>query len=57
MNKWIFRLISLVIGVVSPEIRTGVAELLDKLEAQAKKTANPWDDMLVAMLKEIMTGK
>jgi len=57
MNKWIFRLISLVIGVVSPEIRTGVAELLDKLEAQAKKTTNPWDDMLVAMLKEIMTGK
>lgn len=57
MNEWIFRLIALVINVVSPEIRTGVKELLDKLEAMAKKTANPWDDVLVAMLKQIMTGK
>jgi len=57
MNKWIFGLIQLVIGVVSPEIRTGATELLDNLEKQAKKTANPWDDMLVAMLKQIMTGE
>lgn len=57
MDKWIFNLIGLVIGVVSPEIRSGVTDVLDKLEAQAKKTANPWDDMLVAMLKQIMTGK
>lgn len=57
MSDWIFRILVLVIGVVSPEIRTGVTELLDKLEAQAKKTANPWDDILVALLKQIMTGK
>lgn len=57
MELWIFRLIGLVIGIVSPEIRTGVTELLDRLEEKAKKTDNPWDDMLVAMLKQIMTGK
>ncbi|GAH91451.1 unnamed protein product [marine sediment metagenome] len=57
MHEWIFKLIGLVIGVVSPELRTGVARLLDKLEEQAKRTANPWDDILVAMLKQIMTGK
>ncbi|GAH96921.1 unnamed protein product [marine sediment metagenome] len=57
MNQWIFRLIALVVGVVSPEIRKGAAELLDDLEKKAKATANPWDDMLVAMLKNIMTGK
>ncbi|GAH42770.1 unnamed protein product [marine sediment metagenome] len=57
MHEWIFGLIRLVIGVVSPELRTGVAALLDKLEEQAKRTSNPWDDILVAMLKQIMTGK
>lgn len=57
MDVWIFRLIGLVIGVVSPEIRTGVKELLDILEKKAKQTANPWDDILVAMLRQIMTGK
>lgn len=57
MDVWIFKLIALVIGVVTPEIRTGVTELLDKLEEKAKKTANPWDDILVAMLKQIITGK
>jgi len=56
MNVWILGLIRLVVGVVSPEIRTGVKELLNALEDKAKKTANPWDDMLVAMLKQIMTG-
>ena len=57
MEVWIFRLIGLVIGVVSPEIRTGVSALLNKLEEQARQTENPWDDMLVAMLKQVMTGK
>lgn len=57
MNEWIFRVIELVIGIVSPEIRTGVVELLDKLDEKAKQTKNPWDDMLVAMLRTIMTGK
>lgn len=57
MNLWILGLIRLVIGVVSPELRTGVKELLNSLEAKAKKTPNPWDDMLVAMLKQIMTDE
>ena len=57
MNKWIFTLINLVVSVVSPEIRTGVTALLQDLEDKAKKTANPWDDMLVALLKQIMTGE
>jgi len=57
MGIWLFQLITLVVGVVTPQIRTGAMTLLDDLEAQAKKTDNPWDDMLVAMLKQIMTGK
>ena len=57
MGIWLFQLITLVVGVVTPQIRTGAMTLLDDLEVQAKKTDNPWDDMLVAMLKQIMTGK
>jgi len=57
MNKWLLGLIQLVVKVVSPEIRTGANKLLDDLEAQAKKTPNPWDDMLVGLLKTIMTGE
>ena len=57
MDKWIFRLIGLVVGVASPEIRKGATDLLDDLEKRAKATPNPWDDMLVGMLKQIMTGE
>jgi len=57
MNEWILRIITMVVGVVSPEIRTGANQLLDDLEAKAKKTPNPWDDILVGLLKTIMTGK
>lgn len=57
MNKWILRIITMVVGVVSPEIRTSAHQLLDDLEAKAKKTPNPWDDILVGLLKTIMTGK
>lgn len=57
MNKWILQIITMVVGVASPEIRTGVLQLLNKLEEQAKKTPNPWDDILVGLLKTIMTGE
>lgn len=57
MNEWILRLISLVVTVASPELRQGLEGWLDGLETQAKKTANPWDDILVAMLKTLLLGK
>lgn len=57
MKQWMITLIGLIIGVVSPEIKAGVAQLLDNLEQQAKKTTNPWDDMLVALLRNVITGK
>ena len=56
MNKWLYRLIALVVSVISPEIRKGGMELLNELEKKAKATPNPWDDIFVDMLKSIMTG-
>lgn len=53
MDKWIWKLISLVIPVVTPALRDMLKELLNKLEESAKKTPNPYDDILVDMLKAI----
>lgn len=57
MNQWIFRLIGLIIAVASPELRKGLNDWLNVLEKQAAKTDNPWDDILVAMLRTILLGK
>lgn len=54
MFEWIFRIIGIVIPAVTPEIKTDVDNWLDALEAKAKETANPVDDIFVAMLKAIM---
>lgn len=57
MDKWIWKLISLVIPVVTPALRDMLAEFLGKLEESAKKTPNPYDDILVDMLKAITLSK
>ncbi|GAI67945.1 unnamed protein product [marine sediment metagenome] len=57
MDKWIWKLISLVIPVVTPALRDMLRELLNKLEESAKKTPNPYDDILVEMLKAITLSK
>jgi len=57
MNEWIFRLIGLIIAVASPELRKNLETWLNDLEKQAAKTSNPWDDILVAMLRTILLGK
>lgn len=57
MNKWIFSLIALIINVISPELRIGLESWLDDLDEKAKATSNPWDDMLVALLKSVLLNK
>ena len=57
MNEWILRLIGLVVSVASPELRQMLTEWIETLEVNAKKTANPWDDVLVSMLKTLLLGK
>lgn len=57
MNEWILRLITMVVTVMSPELRKGLEDWLNQLEVQAKKTSNAWDDILVGMLKTLLLGK
>jgi len=56
MNNWLFTLITLIVTVISPELRKQLETLLNNLEESAKKTPNLWDDMFVIMLKSILLG-
>lgn len=57
MNKWILQLITMIVTVMSPELRKGLEDVINGLDAQAKKTANPWDDILVGLLKTLLFNK
>lgn len=57
MNEWLLRIITMVVTVMSPELRKGLEDVVNGLETQAKKTANPWDDILVGLLKNLLFNK
>jgi len=56
MNEWILKLIGLIVSVASPELRKSLEQWIVQLEQQAKATKNPWDDILVGMLKHLILG-
>ena len=57
MNKWLLQLITMIVTVMSPELRKGLEDVVNGLETQAKETANPWDDILVGLLKTLLFNK
>lgn len=57
MNEWLFRLITMIVTVMSPELRKGLEDVINGLETQAKRTENPWDDILVGLLKRLLFNK
>lgn len=57
MNKWLFDLLSMVLSVMTPELRMGIESFVKRLDADAKKTPNPWDDIFVGVLKSILGMK
>ena len=50
----ITRLIQEMVNIASPEIRQLLQKLIVSLEEHAKATPNPWDNILVAILKTIL---
>lgn len=54
MNEWILRLVTMVFSVMTPELRHSLSVFVKKLETDAKKTPNPWDDIFVGLLKTIL---
>ncbi len=54
MNKWLLVLLAEILKLVSPQLRTALVELVNRLEAQAKETPNQWDDIFVGLLKFVL---
>jgi len=57
MKELVMRMLPLVLGAISPQLRKNLETWLNNLEAEAKKTENEWDDMFVAALKIVLLGK
>ena len=57
MNVLLLRILVLVVTMMSPALNTVITEFLARLEAEAKETGNPWDDILVAILKSLILNK
>ena len=54
MNEWILRLITLVVTSASPELREMINKWVADLEEKAKATPNPFDDVLVGLIKVVL---
>ena len=54
MERIFITLLLMVIGNVTPAIRESLVGVLKTLEAEAKKTSNPWDDIFVSFLRVLL---
>jgi len=54
MNEWIIKMLVLVFGAATPEIRESIVSWVNELEQRAKETPNPMDDILVGLLKILL---
>ncbi len=57
MNTWMVLLLQQVVKQISPEIRKTMVDFVNKLEVDAKKTVNPWDDIVVGIVKFVLVIK
>lgn len=51
------KLLRQIITQMSPGIRQALVEFVNKLDADAQATENPWDDVAVGLLKLILLIK
>ena len=54
MNKWLAALLEQILKQISPELRNALVVLIKELEKDAKATKNPWDDILVGIVKFLL---
>ena len=54
MEKILFKIFAAVLKAISPQIRALVVAFIKNLEIEAPKTPNPWDDLLVLILKVLL---
>jgi len=56
MSKWLFIILSTAIQSASPAIVENVRQLMQEMVDKAKKTDNPWDDVICDLL-QLIVGK
>jgi len=54
MSKWLWKLLELILVQASPQIREQLCVLLSDLKQKAEATENPWDDVLVGVLRTVL---
>lgn len=54
MNELILTAITMMLSLMSQDLRHNITIFLNNLEADARKTSNPWDNMLVTMLRNLL---
>jgi hypothetical protein len=57
MDNWLAKLVWQITTQMSPAIRTALVDFVNKLDEQAQKTDNPWDDVAVGLLKLVLLIK
>jgi len=50
MNKWLLKLLPLVLAALSAPIRAELVGFAKSFRSKAKQTDNPWDDFLADIL-------
>ncbi len=53
MKQLLIKLLVQVIQLVTPELNRALCEMTDEFCKKAKKSANPWDDILCDLLTHI----
>ena len=51
MKDWWIKLVAQLLQVVSGPLRESIVKAVQEWEVKAKETENPWDDILVAIVK------
>jgi len=54
MEKILFKILAAVLKAISPQVRALIVVFIENLEVEAPKTPNPWDDLLVLVLKVLL---
>ena len=54
MSDSLVKLATMLVSMLSPELRAFLQDFVNALEEKAKATDNPWDNVGVALLKALL---
>ena len=57
MNKWVLKILSMILPLITPEIKNALCGLIKDLKERAAKTSNPWDDIVAELLEDLFCPK